>query len=53
MGLVYSTKPGWIQSAFGTLVGLFDQVGLEKNIGKTVGMVCQPCPAAGVREYKD
>ena len=31
-------------------MGLFDRVGLRKNVRKTVGMVCQPCRAAGVRD---
>ena len=29
------------------MVGLFDRVGLRKNVGKTVGMVFHPCQAAG------
>ena len=51
-GLVVSTDPGWIQSLFGMLTGLFNQVGLRNNVRKTVGMVCQPCWAAGVRADK-
>ena len=39
----------WIQLAFDTLTGLFDQVGLQTNIRKIVGMVCRPCWAADVR----
>ena len=46
-GMVASSEPRWIQGAFNTLVGLFDRVGLRKNDGKTVGMVCHPCQAAG------
>ena len=46
-GMVASSDPRWLQGAFNTLVGLFDRVGLLKNVGKTVGMVCQPCQAAG------
>ena len=38
-GMVASSDPRWIQGAFNTLVGLFDRVGLQKNVGKTVGMV--------------
>ena len=34
---------------FDTLTGIFDRVGLQKNVRKTVGMVCRPCWAAGVR----
>ena len=48
-GLVDSTDPGWLQSAFDTLTGIFDRVGLRTNVLKTVGMVCRPCRAAGVR----
>ena len=50
--MVAYTGPGWIQAAFDTLTGLFDRVGLRKNVRKNVGMVCQPCQAAGVRAYK-
>ena len=45
--MVASSDPQWIQGAFNTLVGLFDRVGLRKCFGKTVGMVCHPCQAAG------
>ena len=44
--MVTSSDPGWLKAAFSTLVGLFDKVGLQKNVGKTVGMVCHPCQAA-------
>ena len=33
---------------FDTLTGLFDQVGLQTNIRKIVGMVCRSCRAADV-----
>ena len=46
-GMVASSDPGWLQGAFNTLVGLFDRVGLRTHFGKTVGMVCHPCQAAG------
>ena len=36
-----------IQGAFNTLVGLFNRVVLQTNLGKTVGMVCHPFQAAG------
>ena len=39
---------GWLQSAFDTLTRRFYQVGLRKNVRKTVGMVYKPCRAAGV-----
>ena len=38
-GLVASTNPGWIQSEFYIVTGIFDRVRLRKNIRKTVGMV--------------
>ena len=47
--VVASTDPGWLHSVFGFLTGMFDRVGLQKNFRKTVGMVCRPCPEAGVR----
>ena len=40
-GMLASTDPGWLQSEFDMLVGIFDQVGLRTNIRKTVGMVCR------------
>ena len=46
-GMVASSDPCWLQGAFFTLVGLFYRVGLQTNVGKTVGMVCYPCQAAG------
>ena len=47
--MVASTNPGWIQTVFNTLTGLFDQVGLKNNFRKTVWMVCHPFHSAGVR----
>ena len=47
--MVASTDPGWIQTAFGMMPGIFEQVSLQTNIRKTVGMVCQPCRAVRVR----
>ena len=44
---VASLDPAWLQGAFNALVGLFNRVGLQKNVGKTVSMVCHPCQAAG------
>ena len=46
-GMVASSDPRWLQWAFNALVGLFERVGLRNNVGKTVSMVCRPCPAAG------
>ena len=40
--MVASTYPGWLHTAFNTLAGIFDRVGLLTNVRKTVGMVCQP-----------
>ena len=34
-GMVASTNPGWLQTAFYTLTGLFGQVGLKKKIRET------------------
>ena len=51
-GLVASTDLGWLQLAFNMLTGLFDQVGLWMNVQKTLGVVCRPFRAAGVRAYK-
>ena len=47
--MVVSTNPGWIQTAFNILTGIFDQVGLRKNVRRTVGMVFQLCRAVEVR----
>ena len=45
--MVASSDPRWLQGAFNTLVSLFNRVVLQTNLGKTVGMVCRPCQAAG------
>ena len=47
--MVAYTDSGWLQTAFDTLMGLFDQAELRINVCKTVGMVCQPYRAVGVR----
>ena len=47
--MVASTNSGWIQTAFDMMMGLFKRVGLIKNVKKTVGMVCHPFQAGGVR----
>ena len=41
--VVAYTNPGWIQTVFDTLTGLFDRVGLKTKSKKTGGMVCHPC----------
>ena len=46
-GMVASSDPRCLQGAFNTLIGLFDRVGLQGNVGKTAGMVSHPCQAAG------
>ena len=38
--MVASTYPGWIESAFDMLTGIFYRVGLQTNVYKIVGMVC-------------
>ena len=45
--LSYSTQP------FTDLVGLFDKVGLLKNSGKMVSMVCHPCQAGAGNRTED
>ena len=45
--MISSLDPVWLQGAFNALVGLFDRVGLQTNVGNTIGMVCHPCQAAG------
>ena len=47
--MIALSDPGWLQVAFSTLVGMFDLVGMRKNIGKTVEMVCHLCQAAGTQ----
>ena len=49
-GMVVSLDPAWLQGAFSALVDIFDSVGLQTNVGKTVSMACHPCRAgAGKR----
>ena len=47
--MIASSNPQWLQWAFTQLVGLFDRVGLNTNINKTVSMIYRPCTAAGNR----
>ena len=51
-GMVTSADPVWIQSAFDTLTGMFDRVGLQLNVCNTMGMVCRTCQEVGVRSDK-
>ena len=48
-GVVVSIDLGWLQLVFDTLMGISYQVGLRKNVCKTVGRVCRPFRAARVR----
>ena len=48
-GLVASTDPEWLQGVFYNLTGLLDRVGLQTNVGNTVGMVCCYFQAAGTQ----
>ena len=48
-GVIASIDPGWLQLAFDFLARLFDQVGLQMNVHKTVRMVFWPFRAAGVQ----
>ena len=41
-GLISLTHLEWLQGEFDTLMGLFGQVGLRENVGKTIGMIFQP-----------
>ena len=42
-GLVASPHPESLQRELNILTDLFNQVGLRKNVLKTVSMYCQPC----------
>ena len=48
-GMYASTDPGWIQLVFDTLSGLFNRVGLQTNVCKTVGMMLRTFQASEVR----
>ena len=48
-GMIALSDPQWLQWAFTKLVRLFERVGLNTNIKKTVSMTCRPCTAAGNR----
>ena len=43
--MVGATDPKWLQGAFSALVAIFDTVGLQTTVDKTVSMACQPCRA--------
>ena len=42
-GLVVSPESARLQRASDALTGLFDEVGLRTNRGKTASMACRPC----------
>ena len=48
--MVSSADLGWLQTAFDILTGIFGRVGLQTNVQKNVGMVCQTCRSVRVRE---
>ena len=48
-GLVVSTDPDWLKGGFDTLTRLFDRVGLQNNVGKTVRVLCRPWCAVGTK----
>ena len=48
-GLITSPRPARIQAALDVLMEMFDRVGLQTNINKRVGMVCQTCYIFGGR----
>ena len=46
-GILTSPRPAHLQDALDVLTEMFDRVGLQTNVNKTVGMVCQTCYMAG------
>ena len=46
-GLVAPPHPERLQRVFNVPTDLFDQVGLRKNVWKTISMACQPCFVPG------
>ena len=50
--VVESTDLGWLQLEFGILTGLFDRVGLQTNIQKTMGVVFNIFWASGCGETR-
>ena len=46
-GMVASSDSTWLQGAFHDLLGLFERVVLQTNVGNIVDMVCHPCQATG------
>ena len=52
-GMVGARDPKWLQGAFSALVAIFDRVGLQTNVDKTVSMACQPCRAGSGNRTAD
>ena len=48
-GMLVSTEMVWLQGVFDTLTGLFDRMGIQTNVRKTVGMICRPYQAVGTK----
>ena len=44
-GMFDASDPTWLHGAFSALVAIFDRVGLQTNVDKTVRMACHPCRA--------
>ena len=44
-GMVGASDPSWLQGALSALVAIFDRVGLQTNVDKTVSKACNPCRA--------
>ena len=44
-GMVGASDPAGFQGAISALVAIFDRVGLQTNVDKTVSMACHPCRA--------
>ena len=49
-GIIIPKWKEWIQWELGILMGMFDQMDIQTNMGKTVGMVFQICHIV-VRNY--
>ena len=47
--MIVLLDPGSLQGSFSTLVGMFDRVGLNTNVGKMVGRVFRLCQSAGTQ----
>ena len=41
-GMVGASDPAWLQGEFIALVAIFNRVGLQTNVDKTVSMACHP-----------